>query len=75
MLRGVLFDVVVAIAILFLIVELVALVIGISLARRITRAVNQLYEGTGRLSSATSVIEFLYALATNLVTCRSHSIR
>jgi len=46
MLRGVLFDVVVAIAILFLIVELVALVIGISLARRITRAVNQLYEGT-----------------------------
>ncbi|HEY7307508.1 MAG TPA: SpoIIE family protein phosphatase [Bryobacteraceae bacterium] len=45
-LRGVLFDVVIAIAILFLIVELVAVVIGISLARRITRAVNQLYEGT-----------------------------
>jgi sigma-B regulation protein RsbU (phosphoserine phosphatase) len=48
-LRGVLFDVVIAVAILFLIVELVALVIGISLARRITRAVNQLYEGTRRV--------------------------
>lgn len=45
-LRGVLFDVVIAVAIMFLLVELVALVIGISLARRITRAVNQLYEGT-----------------------------
>ena len=49
MLRGVLFDVVIGVAIAFLIVELVALVIGISLARRITRAVNQLYEGTRRV--------------------------
>jgi sigma-B regulation protein RsbU (phosphoserine phosphatase) len=48
-LRGLLFDVLVAIAILFLIVELVALVIGVSLSRRITRAVNQLYEGTRRV--------------------------
>jgi sigma-B regulation protein RsbU (phosphoserine phosphatase) len=48
-LRGVLFDVVIAVAILFLIVELVAVVIGVSLARRITRAVNQLYEGTRRV--------------------------
>ena len=48
-LRGLLFDVFVAIAILFLIVELVALVIGVSLSRRITRAVNQLYEGTRRV--------------------------
>lgn len=48
-LRGVLFDVVVAVGILFLIVELVAVVIGISLARRITGAVNQLYEGTQRV--------------------------
>lgn len=48
-LRGVLFDVVIAVAILFLIVELVAVVIGISLARRITGAVNQLYEGTQRV--------------------------
>ena len=48
-LRGFLFDALVAIAILFLIVELVALVIGVSLSRRITRAVNQLYEGTRRV--------------------------
>ena len=48
-LRGVLFDVVIAIAVLFLIVELVAVVIGVSLARRMTRAVNQLYEGTRRV--------------------------
>jgi phosphoserine phosphatase RsbU/P len=48
-LRGLLFDVFVAIAILFLIVELVALVIGVSFSRRITRAVNQLYEGTRRV--------------------------
>ncbi|MGI9071653.1 MAG: PP2C family protein-serine/threonine phosphatase [Bryobacteraceae bacterium] len=47
--RGVLFDAFVAIAILFLIVELVALVIGVSFSRRITRAVNQLYEGTRRV--------------------------
>ncbi|MFL6351652.1 MAG: PP2C family protein-serine/threonine phosphatase [Bryobacteraceae bacterium] len=48
-LRGLLFDVFIAIAILFLIVELVALVIGVSFSRRITRAVNQLYEGTRRV--------------------------
>jgi phosphoserine phosphatase RsbU/P len=48
-LRGLLFDVFVAIAVLFLIVELVALVIGVSFSRRITRAVNQLYEGTRRV--------------------------
>ncbi|MGI8961096.1 MAG: PP2C family protein-serine/threonine phosphatase [Bryobacteraceae bacterium] len=48
-LRGLLFDVFVAIAVLFLILELVALVIGVSLSRRITRAVNQLYEGTRRV--------------------------
>ncbi len=48
-LRGLLFDVFVAIAILFLIVELVAIVIGASLSRRITRAVNNLYEGTRRV--------------------------
>src|SRR5205085_11780346 len=48
-LRGLLFDILVGIAILFLLVELVALVIGVSLSRRITRAVNQLYEGTRRV--------------------------
>ncbi|MBV9158694.1 MAG: SpoIIE family protein phosphatase [Acidobacteriaceae bacterium] len=48
-LRGVLFDVVVTIAFLFLLVELVAVLIGVRLSRRITRAVNQLYEGTRRV--------------------------
>jgi sigma-B regulation protein RsbU (phosphoserine phosphatase) len=48
-LRGVLFDILVVVAILFLIVELVAVVIGFALARRITHAVNQLYEGTRRV--------------------------
>ncbi|MGH9655925.1 MAG: PP2C family protein-serine/threonine phosphatase [Bryobacteraceae bacterium] len=48
-LRGVLFDVVIAIAILFLLVELVAAFIGISLGRRVTRTVNQLHEGTRRV--------------------------
>lgn len=48
-LRSVLFDAVVAIAILFLLVELVAVFIGVSLARRITGAVNQLHEGTRRV--------------------------
>jgi sigma-B regulation protein RsbU (phosphoserine phosphatase) len=49
MLRGVLVDVLIGIAILFLVVELVALVIGISLSRRITTAVSQIYEGTRRV--------------------------
>ncbi len=47
--RGILFDILVGIAILFLIVELVAIIIGASLSRRITRAVNNLYEGTRRV--------------------------
>jgi phosphoserine phosphatase RsbU/P len=47
--RGVLFDIVIGVAILLLLVELVAVIIGTSLARRITRAVNQLYEGTWRV--------------------------
>ena len=49
MLRGVLVDVLIGIAILFLVVELVALIIGISLSHRITAAVNQIYEGTRRV--------------------------
>jgi sigma-B regulation protein RsbU (phosphoserine phosphatase) len=49
LLRGVLFDVLVAIAILFLFVELIALFIGISLSRRITKSVSQIYEGTRRV--------------------------
>jgi sigma-B regulation protein RsbU (phosphoserine phosphatase) len=48
-LRGVLFDLVIAVAVLFLLVELVAVWIGVSLSRRITRAVNQIYEGTRRV--------------------------
>ncbi len=47
--RGILFDIVVAIGILFFLVELVAVIIGISLSRRITGAVGQLYEGTRRV--------------------------
>ncbi len=48
-LRGVLFDTVIAVAILFLVVELVAIWIGVRLSRRMTGAVNQLYEGTRRV--------------------------
>jgi sigma-B regulation protein RsbU (phosphoserine phosphatase) len=48
--RGVLFDVVMAVAIMFLLVELVAIWIGVRLSRRITGAVNQLYEGTRRVT-------------------------
>ncbi|MGC2661193.1 MAG: SpoIIE family protein phosphatase [Bryobacteraceae bacterium] len=47
--RGILFVAVVVVAGLFLLVELVALVIGVSLSARITGAVNQLYEGTRRV--------------------------
>ncbi len=49
MLRGVLFDIVITIAVLFLLVELVALIIGVSLSRRITSSVSQIYEGTRRV--------------------------
>ncbi len=48
-LRGFLFDLVTAVAVLFLVVEAIAVVIGVSLSRRMTRAVNQLYEGTRRV--------------------------
>ncbi len=48
-LRGVLFNAVVAVAILFLVVELIAAFVGAKLARRLTRAVNALYEGTRRV--------------------------
>lgn len=47
--RGFLFDSLVVIAILFLVLELVAVIIGMSLTRRITRSVNQLYDGTRRV--------------------------
>lgn len=47
--RGALFQFFIAIAILFLIVEAVAILIGIRLSGRLTRAVNQLYEGTQRV--------------------------
>ena len=48
-LRGVLFDAFVTVTIIFLVVELVAVIIGVQLARRLTNAVNQLYEGTRRV--------------------------
>lgn len=47
--RDVLTDALIAVAILFCIVELIAIWIGVSLSRRITGAVNQLYEGTRRV--------------------------
>lgn len=47
--RGVLVDFLIAVAVLFLLVEMVAIFIGVSLSRRITRSVNQLYEGTRRV--------------------------
>ena len=48
-LRGVLFDTVIAVALLFLLVELIAVFVGARLARRLTRSVNALYEGTQRV--------------------------
>jgi sigma-B regulation protein RsbU (phosphoserine phosphatase) len=47
--RGTLSVLFVIAVILFVIVELVAIVIGVNLSRRITSAVNQLYEGTRRV--------------------------
>lgn len=47
--RGIVADALVGIGILFLLVEIIAVVIGVSLSRRITRAVNQMYEGTRRV--------------------------
>jgi sigma-B regulation protein RsbU (phosphoserine phosphatase) len=47
--RSVLWAIMIGIAILFLLVEIVALGIGISLSRRITHAVHELYEGTRRV--------------------------
>ena len=48
-LRGYLSTLFIALAVLFLLVELVAVIIGISLSRRLTGAVHQLYEGTRRV--------------------------
>ncbi|MDQ2841207.1 MAG: SpoIIE family protein phosphatase [Acidobacteriota bacterium] len=48
-LRGVLFDAVVAVALLFLLVELAAAFVGARLARRLTGSVKALYEGTRRI--------------------------
>lgn len=47
--RGALVQIIVSIALLFLVVEAVAIVIGVRLSGRLTRAVNQLYEGTRRV--------------------------
>jgi sigma-B regulation protein RsbU (phosphoserine phosphatase) len=47
--RDVLVDSLIAIAILFLLVELIAIWIGARLSRQITGAINQLYEGTQRV--------------------------
>ncbi len=47
--RGALVQIIISVAILFLIVEGAAIVIGLRLSSRLTRAVNQLYEGTRRV--------------------------
>jgi sigma-B regulation protein RsbU (phosphoserine phosphatase) len=47
--RSALVAIIVVVAVLFLFVEIVALIIGLSLSKRITRAVNELYEGTRRV--------------------------
>jgi sigma-B regulation protein RsbU (phosphoserine phosphatase) len=47
--RGILSDVLIGVAVLFLLVELGAVILGVSLSARITRAVNQIYEGTRRV--------------------------
>lgn len=49
--RDVLVDALIAIAILFLLVELIAIWIGTRLSRQITGAINQLYEGTRRVTN------------------------
>ena len=48
-LRAILPSILLGIALLFLLVELVALVIGVSMTRTITNAVHKLYEGTQRV--------------------------
>jgi methyl-accepting chemotaxis protein len=48
--RGLLFDLLIGIATLFLFVEFVAVIIGVSLSKRVTGAVQQLYEGTRRVT-------------------------
>jgi sigma-B regulation protein RsbU (phosphoserine phosphatase) len=47
--RGILATLFVVVVILFLVVEAVAVTIGVSLSHRLTTAVNQLYEGTRRV--------------------------
>ncbi len=48
-LRGYLSTLFIVVAVLFLLVELVAVIIGISLSRRLTGAVHEIYEGTRRV--------------------------
>jgi phosphoserine phosphatase RsbU/P len=48
-LRSFLVGAMIAVAISFLVVEVIALIIGVSLSRRMTRSVNEIYEGTRRV--------------------------
>lgn len=48
-LRGLLPTILLSVSVLFLLVELVALVIGVSMTRTITNAIHRLYEGTQRV--------------------------
>jgi sigma-B regulation protein RsbU (phosphoserine phosphatase) len=47
--RGLIFQIFLGVAILFLIVEVVAILIGIRLSGRLTNSINQLHEGTRRV--------------------------
>ncbi len=47
--RSVLYDTLIVIAVVFLVLELIAVFVGVSLARRLTQAINQLYAGTRRV--------------------------
>ncbi len=51
MFRDILFDILIAIGVIFLLVEAIAVWFGVSLSRKMTGAVNQLYEGTRRVIS------------------------
>ena len=59
--RGLVVDFLIGIAILFLFVELAALVVGVSLSRRITGAVHALYEGTRQVIGG----DFRHRIAVN----------
>jgi sigma-B regulation protein RsbU (phosphoserine phosphatase) len=60
-LQGLLPNILLSVAVLFLIVELIALMIGVSMTRTITGAVHELYEGTKRVTAG----DFSHRIAVN----------